>query len=116
MIFLILGIIIGALAVVFALQNTDVITVSFFSYQFDGSLAFILILTVLMGILASLLIVLPDSIKNHFRYRRLKIDHTKLEEELRKQKELTHFAKQTPASPEQLAHIDNGAIAHPNDR
>ncbi len=116
MIFLILGIILGALAVVFALQNTDIVSVAFFLYQFDGSLAFILILTVLMGILASLLIVLPDSIKNHFRYRRLKIDYAKLEEDLRKQKELTTFAKQTPATPEQLAHIDNGAIAHPDTR
>ncbi len=116
MIFLILGIILGAVAVVFALQNTDIITVSFFAYQFEGSLAFILILTVLMGVLASLLIVLPDSIKNHFRYRRLQSDHTKLGEELRKQKELTVFAKQNQATPEQLAHIDNGAIAHPDTR
>ncbi len=114
MIFLILGIILGAVAVIFALQNTALITVSFFTYQFEGSLAFILILTVLMGVLASLLIVLPDSIKNHFRYRRLLADHVKLQEELRKQKELTVFAQRNPATAEQLAHIDNGAIAHPN--
>jgi lipopolysaccharide assembly protein A len=110
MIFLILGIILGSLSVVFALQNTDIITVSFFSYQFTGSLAFILILSVLLGVLASLLIVLPDSIKNHFRYRRLKAEYAKLEEDLRKQKELTVFAKQTPASQERLDHIDRGAI------
>ncbi len=114
MIFLILGIIIGSAAVIFALQNTDVISVSFFSYQFEGPLAFVLILTVLMGILASLLIVLPDSIKNHLRYRRLKHDYAKLEEDLRKQKELTVFAKQTPATPERLAEIDRGAIANPH--
>ncbi len=112
--FLILGIILGSASVLFALQNTDIITVSFFAYHFQGSLALILIMTVLMGVIVSLLIVLPDSIANHFKFYKLQSAYAKLEEELRKQKELTVFAKQTPATPAQLDKIDQGAITHPS--
>ena len=111
--FLVVGIILGSAAVFFALQNTAIITVSFFNLQFEGSLALILMMTVLVGVIISLLFVLPESIKNYFRFRSLQKAYAKLEEALRKQKELTVFAKQTPASPAQLEHIANGAIAHP---
>lgn len=110
---LLLGIILGAVSVIFALQNVAVITVMFFDWQFQGSLALILLLAIATGILISLLIVLPESIKSFFQYRRLKKENIKLTEELRKQKELTVFAKKTPATPEELAKIDQGAIAIP---
>ncbi len=112
---LVLGILLGAAAVVFALQNTALVSVSFFSWQFEGSLAVVLIMTVLLGVLISLLLVLPETFKSFFRYRKLEKANAALEEELRKQKELTVFAKQTPATPAQLAHIDQGAIARPNN-
>jgi uncharacterized integral membrane protein len=111
---LILGIALGAASVVFALQNAANITVTFFTWQFEGSLSLILLLSVAMGILISLLIVLPESISKYFQYRSLKKENAKLAEELRKQKELTVFAKQTPATPEALAKLDQGVIAHPN--
>lgn len=113
--FLALGIILGSAAVVFALQNTDVITVTFFAMQFQGSLALILLLTLTVGVTMSLFLILPESIKSYFRYRSLQKSYAKLEEELRKQKELTVFAKQTPPTPTQLDHIDKGAIAHPSE-
>ena len=108
---LLLGIILGAASIIFALQNVAVITVSFFSWQLEGSLALILLLAIGTGILVSLLIVLPESIKNYFQYRSLKKENARLAEELRKQKELTVFAKKTSATPEELARIDKGAIA-----
>ncbi|MDO8451331.1 MAG: LapA family protein [bacterium] len=109
-----LGILLGAVSVIFALQNTAIITVKFFAWQFEGSLAFILLLTVTMGVLISLLMVLPESIKNYFRYRGLKSANAKLEEALRKQKELTVFARKTPPTPEELEKLDKGVIANPN--
>lgn len=113
---LILGIILGGVAVIFALQNTTLITVTFFTWQLEGSLALILLLTVSMGITIALLMVLPESIRNYFRYKNLKKANEKLEEELRKQKELTIFAKKTPASPEELEKLDQGVIADPSTR
>lgn len=110
---LILGIALGAAAVIFALQNVQVVTVTFFSWSFEGSLALVLIMTVLTGVLIALLMVVPETIANFFRHRSLQKANAKLEEDLRKQKELTVFAKQTPATASELAHIDKGAIQHP---
>src|SRR3954464_2066952 len=110
---LILGIVLGAVSVMFALQNVAVITVTFFSWHLQGSLALILLLTLGMGVLISLLVLLPETIMNYFRYKSLKKANSKLEEDLRKQKELTIFAKQTPATPEALAKLDRGTIANP---
>ncbi len=110
---LILGIALGAAVVIFVLQNTAIVSVSFFSWHFEGSLALVLLMTVLMGVLITLLLVLPETIGNYFRYRRLEKANLKLEEDLRKQRELTVFAKQTPPAPGELAHIDQGAIEKP---
>ncbi len=108
---LILGIILGAVSVIFALQNVTVITVTFFTWQLEGSLALILMSAIAMGVLITLLLILPESIRNYFRYKNLQKENAKLQEELRKQKELTVFAKKTPTSPETIAKIDQGAIA-----
>lgn len=111
---LILGIILGAISVIFALQNVTVITVSFFSWQIQGSLALILLVSVFMGILISLLIVLPESIMNYFKYKNLKKENKNLEELLRKQKELTVFAKSTPASGQSITGNEGGQTSNPH--
>jgi len=109
----ILGLVLGGVAVIFALQNIEVVTVSFFSWQFSGSLSVILSLAVIAGALATLLIVLPESISNYFKYRSLKNENEKLAEDFRKQKELTVFVKETPPTPAAIAHIEETAIIHP---
>jgi uncharacterized integral membrane protein len=112
-VFFILGLILGGAAVVFALQNISVITVVFFGWQFSGSLSLILLITMLVGVLVTLLILLPKSIGDYFKYKNLKKEIKKLEEELRKQKELTLFAKITPPTPKNISDIEDGAISHP---
>ncbi|MDQ3076341.1 MAG: LapA family protein [bacterium] len=104
-----LGILLGVVAVFFALQNVEIITVSFFSWQLTGSLALILSVAIFSGVLITLLILLPESITSYFKYRSLKKAYKKLEEELRKQKELTTFAKITPPTLEDIAVIEKGA-------
>ena len=110
---LIFGVILGAIAVIFALQNITVITVTFFTWQIEGSLALILMATLGMGILTALFIILPESIRNYFRYKNLKKENESLEEELRKQKELTVFAKTTSPTPEAIAKIEEGESIDP---
>jgi uncharacterized integral membrane protein len=104
------GLLLGAVAVVFALQNVAIITVSFFSWQLTGSLALILLLAITSGVLIAILLLLPEFISNYFKYKSLKKDNKRLEEELRKQKELTVFAKNTPPTDEEISKIENGAI------
>lgn len=73
-------------------------------------------LAILTGMLVTLLIVLPEAIKNSLRYRKLKKENEKLEEELRKQKELTLFAKNTTPTPEEITRIREGAIQNSSVR
>ena len=99
------GVLLGAVVVVFALQNIAVITVTFFTWHLTGSLAVVLILAILSGILITLLMVLPETINASLKYRSFKKEIEKVKEELRKQKELTVFAKHTPPTPEEIAKI-----------
>ena len=108
----ILGLLLGGVAVIFALENATVITVTFFYWQFTGSLAIILIGAILAGILVTLLLLLPESINNYFKYKSLQKEIAKLKEELRKQKELTVFAKDTPPTASNISKIERGAVNH----
>ncbi len=105
----ILGLLLGAVAVVFALQNITVITVTFFSWQLTGSLALILILAIASGLFMAILILLPEFISNYFKYKNLKKENDNLAEELRKQKELIVFAKNTPPTEEEISKIEQRA-------
>ncbi len=107
----IIGLLLGAISVIFALQNIDIITVTFFSWHLTGSLALILLLTIASGILITILLVLPGSVRNYFRYKKLEKENKNLAEELRKQKELTVFAKITPLDQEAISSIDHGAMS-----
>jgi len=106
----IIGLLIGGMAVIFSLQNTAIITVAFFSWQITGSLALILPLAIGTGVLITILLILPESVKNYFRYKNLQNENEKLQEDLRKQKELTVFAKNTPPTEEIISKIELGAI------
>lgn len=107
----ILGLVLGGIAVVFALQNVALVTVTFFSWHIEGSLAMILILSIISGILITLLLLLPGTIQTSLTLRRLKKETKKLEEELRKQKELTVFAKHDIPTSEAIEHIEHGSIS-----
>ena len=91
---LLFGILLGAFTVVFALQNTNSVSVKFFAWQLDGSLALILMASVLMGGVIALLLILPESIVNYFKYKRLIKENASLTDELQKQKELTLLAQE----------------------
>ncbi len=104
----IFGLLLGAVAVIFTLQNIDIITVTFFSSHLTGSLALVLFLTLITGVLTTVLLILPESIKNYFKYNNLKKEKEKLEEELRKQKELTVFAKKVLPTEEEISKIESG--------
>ncbi len=109
-IFFIVGLSLGVVSVIFALQNTVVVTISFFSWHFTGSLALILLITITSGILITTLLLLPEFINNYLKYKNLKKENKDLAEELRKQKELTVFAKNTPPTEEEISKIEHGAV------
>jgi putative membrane protein len=66
----IIGSILGAAVVVFVLQNITPVSVQFLSWHFDGSIAFIVILSVLAGAIISWLLSIPalfklSNLENH---------------------------------------------------
>ena len=106
----IFGLLLGGISVFFALQNIEVITVSFFSYDVTGSLSLILLVAMACGVFITALLLLPELISNYFKYKNLKKENETLTEDLRKQKELTIFAKKVPPTSEEISKIENGAV------
>lgn len=76
---LIVAIVLAAATALFAVQNSDVITVSFLGWQWDASLALILILTLGVGILVGYLSGLPSSLRKSRQLRQVKRDLGELE-------------------------------------
>ncbi|HTR18946.1 MAG TPA: LapA family protein [Candidatus Paceibacterota bacterium] len=78
----IIGIILGAIAVIFAFQNVAVVTVSFFTWQLTGSLAIVILGTLLCGIVLTLLFLLPSVIRDEFYLATIKRQKREAEDEL----------------------------------
>ncbi len=97
---LILGMLVGAISVVFILQNITVVTVSFFTWQMTGSLAVILFLAMLGGIVMTLLLILPSLIKDEFYLSAIKKHKKELEDELAQSKVALAAAHSQQSHPE----------------
>lgn len=69
-IFLIVSLIIAVLAIIFALQNTAITSVTFILWTFTGSLALVLLIALAAGILISFLASLPTLIKDRLTISR----------------------------------------------
>lgn len=63
---------VAALAAFFAVQNSQVATVTFLGWYFEASLVMVLMITFAAGVLASMLLLLPSSLKKSLEIRRLK--------------------------------------------
>ncbi len=81
-IFLLLGLVLGAVSVVFALQNITTITVVFMTWQIQGSLALIILLAVLTGLLIGFIVCAPEVIKKGLQVASLRKQNAKLNEAL----------------------------------
>lgn len=80
--FLIIGVLLGIVSVIFVLQNTAVVSVAFLSWQMQGSLALVLFVAIVMGVLITLLILLPSFIRDAFALRAMRRQKKDLEEQL----------------------------------
>jgi len=63
-VYLIAALVIALIAVIFALQNTMTITISFLAWEVTGSLSLVLLVTLVIGVLVGLLFLAPSTIKN----------------------------------------------------
>jgi len=60
---LILALIFAILAVIFATQNPEVVTLSFYGFSVEGSLAIIILVALGIGVLIGALILVPGAIR-----------------------------------------------------
>ncbi len=79
---LIVGIILGAIMVVFALQNVALVTVTFFTWQATAPLSVIILGTLLCGIALALLVLIPSVIRDEMYVRAIKKQKRETENEL----------------------------------
>ena len=63
-VYLIFALVISVIAVIFALQNTMVVTISFLAWDITGSLSLVLLVTLAIGAVIGLLVLAPSAIKN----------------------------------------------------
>lgn len=77
---LIVAIALAALTAVFAIQNSGVIAVSFLGWEWEASMALILIVTLGVGILVGYLAGLPSKMKKGSQLRQTKRELENLEE------------------------------------
>lgn len=66
---LILALVFAILAVIFASQNPTIVTISFYGYSVEGSLAVIILIAVGIGVIIGALIMAPGAIKRGLELR-----------------------------------------------
>lgn len=66
-IFFVVALILALLVTVFAVQNNQPITISFLFWSIDGSLALVLMITLVLGIVIGVLLMAPGSVRSRLR-------------------------------------------------
>lgn len=102
-IFLILGAILGALLVIFVLQNVTVVTVTFLTWHITGSLALVLLASIVSGVVITLLVLLPGLIRDDFKVSALRRQMRDTEDQLAKTKATLLEARTVQASATRMA-------------
>ena len=99
-VFLVIALGIALVAVMFALQNIVPVTVAFLTWTFEGSLALVLFVALIVGALVSLLASVPAIMKGRWTAASLRKRTAALEAELSDAKVRleTAQAKTSPAS------------------
>ena len=78
---LLVGFVLGAGALLFALQNNEIIALTFMGWQFTSSLAVVVLASLGMGILISILAMVPSALSNSFKIMGLKKQNKRLVQE-----------------------------------
>lgn len=93
-IFLVFALFIAILAVIFAVQNNSMATVSFAIWDFQGSLALILLVALVAGALISIFVSMPSNIRARWTIRQLRKKMADLEGNLSRLQEEMDAARQ----------------------
>ena len=99
-VFLFVALAVALVAVMFALQNIVPVTVAFLTWTFEGSLALVLFVALIVGALVSVLASVPTLVKGRWAAASLKKRIAALEAELKNTRlELEAARTRTSAAP-----------------
>ncbi|MBP7741549.1 MAG: LapA family protein [Candidatus Pacebacteria bacterium] len=90
---LFVGFILGGAALLFALQNTQTAALTFMGWQFESSLAVLIIVAIIAGILISILATLPSAVNASFKIMSLKKENKRLVSEIEDQQQAKRNAQ-----------------------
>jgi putative membrane protein len=81
-IFLLIALLIALIAVIFALQNTQVVSINFLAWTFQSSIALEMVVTLIAGVVVGILAMLPASIRSQLQISSKKKEKAGLEASL----------------------------------
>lgn len=122
--YLIFALIIAIVAVFFAIQNTMMVTIYFFVWQFTSSLALILLFSLGIGIIITLLVSIPKLQAKNWQNGRLKKEISELTEQKNKLEEtntkqegkILILQEQLAGSAKQETSKENETANEPNEK
>ncbi len=104
-IYLILALILAIIVTIFAIQNTEPIDVSFLTFELNGSLALVLLITLSLGIIIGILVSAPSSFRRRMEIGGLKKNVRQMEKDLTTAREATIVS----TAPKAESHIAGDA-------
>src|SRR5262245_56484714 len=96
---LFLGILLGGITVLFAVENLQVVTVSFLALQGSMPLAILLLFSMFAGIAVTLLILLPFVVRDEMAARAMRRAKRELEDEYATYRTHNPVVREVTASP-----------------
>ncbi|MEM9768155.1 MAG: lipopolysaccharide assembly protein LapA domain-containing protein [Cyanobacteria bacterium P01_D01_bin.71] len=92
---------IAFLAILFALQNTNLVTIQLFVWQYQQSLALILLGTLAIGVIVGLLVSVPAVMRRNVRVSRLQKQSESLSQQLEEQAQAVQTEAQNTTAVQQ---------------
>ncbi len=88
-IYLILALLLAIIVTIFAVQNNGPVDVSFLTFELNGSLALVLMITLTFGIIIGILVSAPSSLRRRRKIGDLKKSVRRIEKDLSTAREAT---------------------------
>lgn len=83
------SLLISILVIVFAFQNNNTVEISFFKLEFSGSLALIIITSILVGFIIGFILFVPGAISSAWRLKKQESEINSLNKKLEEESVIT---------------------------
>ncbi|MFL7811121.1 MAG: lipopolysaccharide assembly LapA domain-containing protein [Anaerolineae bacterium] len=100
--FLIVALLLAVFALIFALQNTNSVMLTYLVWHFQGSLALVVVVSLAAGVVITLLALIPTFIRGRLRVASHRRRESQLQDQLNEhRRQLDELSKQMEEQPEE---------------